>query len=305
MDRLDNAGRPSDSPRIYMRLGQQQALYFHSRPALAGGKRGHYAFERRMVAAGDLPAHSFDNHMFLLPMSREAVPFRSRLNGRQVNGLLEPWRFRFLASGDSLATAWDGSVNSILCGLDPTLLARAAGHDRPVELRSRIMPHSDPVLLYLTLGLQSFLQSGAASGSLFEQSLLTTIAAHLVYRYGSRAAAAAMEAKPLVRWKRRKVEEYVRENLASDLSLTEIAQVACLSPQQLSRTFRAATGMSLWQYVLASRVERAQEMLGHDPTASLSHIAAECGFQSYSPFVCAFRKFTGHTPSTFRRLLLS
>lgn len=297
--------RPS---RIFTRFQDKRVLYFPDEPVLAGGRPGSYIFERRTVPASGLAAHVFDDHMFLLVLGDAAVPYRSRLNGRQFNGMFEPGRFRFLAAGDSLSTTWNQPIDSILVAVHPDMLRRAVGDDMPgpsCELMSNAVFHDDPTLAHLTLALQSHLKSGGLGGKLFEQSVLTAIAVHLLRTYGSgnRATLKACGSR-LQRWKRLRIEEYVRDNLArEDLHLGEIAAAVKLSPCQLSRTFRAATGQGLWQFVLACRVQAAMRMLRRNPTMPLALVAQACGFESYSQFIAAFRRFYGLLPSEFRETL--
>ena len=302
--RLANSGT-SPYPRIYTRYEAGPVLYFPDEPVLAAGRRGSYVFERRTVSPGQLAPHVFDDHMFLLVLGETAAPYRSRLNGRQVVGQLEPGRFRFLAAGDSLSTAWNQSIDSILVAVHPDMLHRAVGDDMmgpSFELISNAVLHDDPTLAHLTLALQSYLDSGGLGGRLFEQSVLTAIAAHLLRAYGSgNRVKRRIQAGRLPRWKRLRIEEYIRDNLGrADLHLGEIAAAVKLSPCQLSRTYRAATGQGLWQFVLESRVQAAKSMLRRKPTTPLALVAHACGFESYSQFIAAFRRYLGQRPSEFR-----
>ncbi|MDE2023827.1 MAG: helix-turn-helix transcriptional regulator [Gammaproteobacteria bacterium] len=304
-----NSGGTSPSSRIFTRYQAGPVLYFPDEPALAGGQRGSYVFERRTVPPNQLPPHVFDSHMFLLVLGETAVPYRSRLNGRQIIGRFEPGRLRFVAAGDSLSTSWNQPIDSILVAVQPDVLHRALGDDMlgpSLELISKAVLHDDPTLAHLTLALQSHLETGGLGGRLFEQSLLTAIAAHLLCVYGShkRAANNLARSNLLPRWKLLRIEEYVRNNLArQDLHLGEIAAAVKLSPCQLSRAFKTSTGKGLWQFVLECRVQAAMAILRQKPAMPLALVASDCGFESYSQFIAAFRKFCGLLPSEFCKTL--
>ncbi len=295
------------APRMVTRLnnGNQPVLYLPDEPLIAGGTRGNFIFERHKVLPGELPPHVFEDHMFLLPMSAVAVPFHSSLNGHLVNGMLEPGRFRFLAAGDSLSTAWDTPLEAILIAVHPDVLHRALGCDvsrASFDLASQLLPHDDAVLANLTLALQSYLESGCLAGKLFEQSVVTAIAAHLIHAYGQGTRQGNGRGAPLIRWKWKRIEEYVRQNLGrGDLDLGEIAAVVDMSPCHLSRTFRTTTGQGLWQFVLECRAREAMRMMNRKYSPSLAYIAHSCGFESYSQFIAAFRKLYGQLPSQYRR----
>jgi AraC-like DNA-binding protein len=290
--------------RIFVRYDDRRILYMPDEPLIAGGRDGTYTFERQKLAsAGEKPTHTFDDHIFMLPLGDAAVRFNSRLNSRPLRGLIEPGRFRFAAAGDTLSTIWEAPLEGIFVTLHPSVIHRALGDevsDLPLELMSNIMPHEDALLSHLTLAMQSHLTAGRLAGRLFEQSLLTAIAAHLVSAYG-RGKRGMTPGAPLTRWKRVCVEDYVRQNLARELSLVEIAAAVNLSPRQLSRGFRATTGQSLWQFVIECRARESMRMMTRNRSQSLSYIARACGFESYSQFIAAFRKIFGQLPSEYRR----
>ena len=279
-------------------------LYMPEAPVVAGGRTGSYIFERQQIgSAGHTPTHAFDEHIFMLPLGDAAVPFTSRLNGRPAKGLIEPGRFRFVAAGDTLSTTWEAPVEGIFLTLHPDMLHRSLGEgvvDPPAELVSDIMPHEDSLLAHLTMAMQSYLQAGRVAGRIFEHSLLSAIAAHLITAYG-RGKRGRPYAAPLTRLKRAKTEEYIRHNLSHDLSLAEIATVVGMSPHQLSRTFRATTGQSLWQFVIECRAREAMRMMTQSRSLSLSYVARASGFESYSQFITAFRRVFGQLPSEYRR----
>lgn len=291
--------------RIFARFDERRTLYMPEEPVIAGGRRGTYIFERQKVASsGHVTTHAFDEHIFMLPLNEAAVPFESRLNGRRVRGLIEPGRFRFLAAGDTLSTRWKGGMlEGIFLTLHPDVLRQALGEeaDSPqAGLVSNILPHEDPLLAHLTLAMQSYLQAGRLAGRVFEQSLLTAIAAHLLRTYGHGRPAGRRNAY-LSRQQRARAEDYIRQNLGQDLSLTGIAAIAEMNPHQLSRAFRQVTGQSLWQFVIECRAREAMRMMNRSRALSLSYIARACGFESYSQFIAAFRKLYGQLPSEYRR----
>ena len=97
-----------------------------------------------------------------------------------------------------------------------------------------------------------------------------------------------------------RVREYIAANLEGDLTIAQLAKVACLSRFHFARAFKAAVGQSPHQYVSARRLEHAKEMLmrGDQP---LLDIAIALNFSSQANFTRAFRVGTGMTPGRFRR----
>jgi AraC family transcriptional regulator len=103
----------------------------------------------------------------------------------------------------------------------------------------------------------------------------------------------------LPRGRLRAVVEYVEEHLDAGLTLEQMAAVARLSVYHFARQFKAATGLPPHQYVLARRVEQAQQLL-REGDLSLAEIAACAGFSDQSQFCHHFKRLVGVTPGQFR-----
>ena len=291
-------------PRIFIRTDEQALIpYFAVPPVASAGDNRSYAFEHRAVDAGSLGSHTFDAHVLMLPVGPGPVRFWSRLNGRPASGLIEPGRFRFLAHGDTLSTSWDAPLQGLFLTLPQALFAQALGESvdtRPIELVSRLMPHEDRLLAHLLHVIQAYAMAQRLGGRLFEQSLLTAVAAHVSMTYGA-GSRKLLRGPSLPRWKHQRLRQFIQEHLSSDLNLHALAAVMNMSPYHLGRVFRATTGRTLWQFVLECRAKEAHRLIAAHPTLPLLYIAEACGFESYSQFIAAFRKFYGQRPSEFRR----
>ena len=94
--------------------------------------------------------------------------------------------------------------------------------------------------------------------------------------------------------------EFIEANLHRDVSLGEIADVACKSPFHFARTFKEAMGITPVAYVIAKRIERSKTMLRHTDLP-ISVIANKCGFNSQSHYCRTFRRLEQQSPRQFRR----
>jgi len=97
-----------------------------------------------------------------------------------------------------------------------------------------------------------------------------------------------------------RVLNYIRENLAGDLSLETLARVANFSPYHFHRVFKSIAGETLHEYVRRFRAQRAAAQLIHNPTLSISEIGVGCGYASPSAFAREFRTHFGVSASAFR-----
>src|SRR5262245_32307534 len=96
------------------------------------------------------------------------------------------------------------------------------------------------------------------------------------------------------------VQAFMRENLHRDVDLNGIAREASLSPYYFSRAFTAYVGVPPYRYLIALRMERAQELL-RTSELSVTQICQRVGFNSLSHFTTTFRRHTGTTPTGDRR----
>lgn len=97
------------------------------------------------------------------------------------------------------------------------------------------------------------------------------------------------------------IVSYMDENYAKKLTLKELAKRAGLSEFYFSRLFKKETGYTIHEYLVKTRVTSAKSML-KARRMSLKEIAYECGFSNESSFSVTFKKHTGMTPGTFRKM---
>jgi RpiB/LacA/LacB family sugar-phosphate isomerase len=101
-----------------------------------------------------------------------------------------------------------------------------------------------------------------------------------------------------------RVFSHIRENVARDLTVSELAQVVGMSQYYFSKLFKMSTGTTPHQYVMRQRVERAQEHLRESRTP-LAEVATQVGFETQSHFTSVFRRLVGVTPKHYREMYQS
>lgn len=95
------------------------------------------------------------------------------------------------------------------------------------------------------------------------------------------------------------VLDRMRERVAEDVSLTELAGLVSLSPRQFCRRFRAATGSTPSRAMDKMRLDLAATLL-ITTRRSITEIALDCGFSQPQHLATAFKRRHGTTPSGFR-----
>lgn len=94
------------------------------------------------------------------------------------------------------------------------------------------------------------------------------------------------------------VVEYVRKNLAEDISLEKCAELAGSSYAYLSREFKKETGMRFVEFLNRQRVNKAKSLLIRKDY-SMKQIVELSGFRNYNYFFKVFKEMEGVTPSEF------
>jgi AraC family carnitine catabolism transcriptional activator len=95
------------------------------------------------------------------------------------------------------------------------------------------------------------------------------------------------------------IQRMEKELDSVDLSIEDLARGVEITPVQLRKLFRRATGTGPKQFLSALRFRKASRLLRHT-RAAVKKIAAECGFASDHYFHLAFRQEFGCTPSEYR-----
>jgi AraC family transcriptional regulator len=151
----------------------------------------------------------------------------------------------------------------------------------------------------ILLALRAELQEGCPTGRFYGQSLAAALVTRLLWLSRSSRCTEQKHGLSLARLKR--VTEYIDANLAGNTSVTRLSELAQLSPRQFGRLFHESTGLSPHCYVLNRRVAAAQTLLV-ESKLSLAEVSYAIGFPNQAHFTTMFRKKTGVTPNTYRKL---
>jgi AraC-like DNA-binding protein len=93
---------------------------------------------------------------------------------------------------------------------------------------------------------------------------------------------------------------FMTNNLGSDVSLTELAQLADMSTVRYTTSFRRVTGCSPVEYFNRLKMQKACELLRFSKKA-VAEIGRQLGFEDPYYFSHAFKKLNGVSPANFRK----
>jgi AraC-like DNA-binding protein len=98
------------------------------------------------------------------------------------------------------------------------------------------------------------------------------------------------------------VISYMREHLDAVITLDELSRRYHLEKSYLSRLFRRETGKTPIETLIEMRLDRASDLIA-STDLSISKIASECGYNTVSFFISAYKKRYGITPETHRKTI--
>lgn len=93
--------------------------------------------------------------------------------------------------------------------------------------------------------------------------------------------------------------QYIEENYAEKLTLESIAREVGYSKFYAGRIFKQATGITIIDYVINVRLDRAKELLSSSEK-SIKQISYMVGYQDPNYFTWSFKKYLGMTPVQYR-----
>jgi AraC family transcriptional regulator len=169
---------------------------------------------------------------------------------------------------------------------------------KKVEIIAQWAAH-DPLIQQLGIDLQREFHSYPRL--LYVESVIQVLANHLVRHYCTNQIVVASSTSKLSPQKLQKTIDYIHARLEQDITLSELADVAQMSPYRFARAFKQATGIPPHQYLLAQRIERAKNLLTRKQL-TIADISYQLGFASQSHFTATFRRFTKVTPTVYRNV---
>lgn len=94
--------------------------------------------------------------------------------------------------------------------------------------------------------------------------------------------------------------QFIEDHLSSALSAESLGALFGISDRRLNDEFRDSTGLSVHEFVRTMRMQHAMRLLVQSDI-TITQIAAEIGYLNPANFATAFRQYSGHSPSFYRR----
>lgn len=256
---------------------------------------------RYRLAPGETPLQSHRRHEVFVPLSGAVTIAGQTAEGRPIERRRAAGDISVLPAGIRYAAHWESELDYVAVILTRDFLARATvdfAANRTARLVLACGPQ-DPLVRSIGHALAAELDAGLPTGRLYAESLVNTLAIHLLRHYSTDSLVPDLQFGGLPAHKLRRVTEFINENMGSDLTLSELAQAAELSPYHFARSFKQSTGVTPIQFLMQRRIETAKQLLA-DEHLPIVEVGLRAGFKNQSHFTTLFRKLAGVTPKAFR-----
>lgn len=261
----------------------------------------------RVVSSLPLPSVS---EPFLAWTYSGKVEFQER-EGKQpwISHTLKKGSFFLTSGGAPYEVRWKAVAaepfESMAIFLELPLLERALeevfGADAAFAHLRDVSAFSDDTLNALMVQLHGELMRKKAS-PLFVQGIGQTIAVHLARNYTELVKRPRKGSPSLPGFKLRQITDWIKDHIADDFDLEQLATHAGLSKFHFHRLFRGAVGEAPARYHMSLRMNEAKRLL-RETKKSVVDVAMDVGYSNPSHFAQIFRRETGLSPRDYRQQL--
>jgi AraC family transcriptional regulator len=284
-----------------MRKGRiEPFLHFHPALSSSSVRWTGIAFEDYSTPSCVIPRHEHVEN-FLHVVLGGSARYEVQTRGKVLDFSGSTGTTFILPQGTIDEVRWKGPTQRIAVAIHPSLLVNAldeTAHQREIELTEH-WNLTDPNIMAVLLALRTDLGEGSPAGRLYGESLANALAVYLLTRYTVQHYAPVQYRGGLPSYRLKRVLDHIGDNFSEDLSLSQLAAVAGMSPHYFAQLFKMSTGYAPHKYVLLQRIERAKQEL-RDSQHNILEVALTVGFQNPSHFARMFRKIVGTSPSRFR-----
>jgi AraC-like DNA-binding protein len=242
-------------------------------------------------------------HMPLDPLDLTYV-----LGAKEQSQLIQPGQIGIVSPGMVIGTRRRNEARCLHVFLISEIVHEVAGElfDRDVQGVdiASAFAFEDPGIATIMTILNQALANPACHSTLAIEHLARGLAANVLARHLTSISDLPNQhsVDPLTTQQAHRVTNYIRENLASDITLNDLAAVVGINRSTFVKRFRASFQQSPYQYLIHARIRWATTLLASNNLA-MAEIALVCGFADQGHFSTCFKQIIGVPPMTYRQQL--
>jgi AraC family transcriptional regulator len=272
-------------------MGLQATPVFSSRDTWSG-----FTIDQYLLPPGHVPEHTLERHAIMFNIGAPVSFSRRTPNGWDKCICSKGSVIRLLSCGEREEILWDNEHYVLNLALEPTFIDHLLGTEK-FKFREE---HNlqDAFLRDVALKLHQATEVNPIAEKMYLESIVISCSIHLATQYGADRKKIFAPKGKLSSRQLNEVIDYTHSFIHSNISLTELASTAHLSPYHFARLFRQTMGISPYQFVLQLKIEYAKRLI-QNQGGSLCEIAYALNFTDQAHFSNVFKKITGVSPRTF------
>lgn len=254
---------------------------------------------------GDVVVPAVERDILVMTLNGTRRHF-SRVDSEEYTAPSRPGEVAMLPRGVRLASHWqnhDSLQTFHLVEFIPELFqiyAPEIATDRMLAGHLLLEGFADrPILANLIRLLSREGDPEQRRGTLFAETVIRLLAIEVAGGAWSRPSD-NVSATPVGDRRVKQAVDFIEAHFMVDLSITDIAAAAGLSPSQLTAAFQRAFGQSPYAYVISRRLNCATELL-RNSDLTIAHVALEAGFCDQAHLTRLCRARLGKTPRQIRQ----
>lgn len=159
----------------------------------------------------------------------------------------------------------------------------------------------DPILGHLCHAVRQAMDDGVdARSGVYVEHLLHAVAAYVLRNHSEFKTGSFRGNGKLSERQLRRITEIVEARIGDRLTLSDVAEHFDCSADHFGRMFKMTTGLTLYQFIIRCRIDRARYLLTQSDLP-IATIAQQCGFADQVHLTRTMRRNTGVTPAAFRK----
>lgn len=244
------------------------------------------------------------SHFILILLTPQAQRKTMLSSSRRQEYYAPPATVELVPAGGDYTAEWSGPKENMLLSITPENLTNLSIREFDFELSDPPLfkvGDADPTAHNIAMLMRSEIINDG-DNYLYLESLSIALLSHLIRRMINTVKPENHSPRlgGLAPYIRRRVVEYIHENIHRTITISEISEIVDMSCGHFSRSFGMEMGTSPHQYVMKLRAERAMSSIA-DTDWPISQIANAHGFSSQSHMTAVMKKFFGITPGELRR----
>ncbi|MGG6294868.1 helix-turn-helix transcriptional regulator [Leptolyngbya sp. AN02str] len=251
--------------------------------------------------AHEVPEYATQHHVLPIWSFNSQAKIEARLDDRSYDGMFGNGASGLIPANFNHWAVWDRDIILTVVFLHPKFVEQVASDLAKGGLVELIPKHNTEDIVLSQLGwlLKSDLEHGCPSGHLYRDSIATALAARIVSYHSVCSILRKPALQGLSAQRLQTVISYIHDFLEQDIRLVDLAALVGLSEYYFCRAFKQSVGVSLHQYIIQQRLEKAKQLLQYRHL-TLAQIAQECGFSSHSHLTQQFERVFGISPKVMR-----